>query len=328
MRLAGGRAAWDAASARADRSWEHTLDSRELQELLSATAAALASGKGVGTLEPDDFVLPAFSRRLRFIFDDLVEGRGFALIRGVPVDRLTRQEMKVLYWGIGQHLGIPIRQNDAGELLVSVTDEGKTFSDPTVRGYETRDRLDFHSDSSDLVGLLCLRPALRGGASMIVSGVAIHDEMVRRRPDLAEVMHRRFWWDRRKAEQSSSFFECPVFGWSDTGKLAVYYGRAHIESAQRGAEVPPLRPDQIEALDLFDELSSDSRFALSMDFQPGDIQVLNNHLILHSRTAYEDGPDRTQRRELLRLWLTVRRPLALPAEFEQAGIVSRGEAFA
>lgn len=328
MRLAGGQAAWDAASAKADRSWEHALDASEVQELLSATAATLASGNGVGTSELDDFKLPELSRRLRFILDDVVEGRGFALIRGVPVGHLSEQEVRVLYWGIGLHLGIPIRQNDAGELLVSVTDEGKTFSDPTVRGYETRDRLDFHSDSSDLVGLLCLRPAWRGGASMIVSGVAIHDEMARRRPDLAEVLHRRFWWDRRKADQSSSFFECPVFGWSETGQLAVYYGRAHIESAQRGDEVPPLEPEQIEALDLFDELASDPRFALSMDFQPGDIQVLNNHLILHSRTAYEDGPDRTQRRELLRLWLTVRRPLALPKEFERAGIVSRGEAFA
>lgn len=326
-RVAGGAAAWDAESAREDRSWVHDLESRDVQELVAATRAASTSGKGVGRLEREDFVLPTLSGRLARILDDVVNGRGFALVRGVPVAELTRDEIGLLYWGIGQHLGIPIRQNDAGELIVSVIDDGKDFSDPTVRGYQTNDTLEFHSDSSDLVALLCLRPALRGGASMIVSGVAIHDEIVRRRPDLAEVLHRSFWFDRRKADQTSSFFECPVFGWADGGRIAVYYGRAHIESAQRGAGVPPLRADQLEALDLFDALASDPRFALAMDFRPGDIQVLNNHLILHSRTAYEDGPDPAQRRELLRLWLTVREPLPLPPEFQEAGIVARGEAF-
>lgn len=327
MRRAGGPSAWDARTATSDPSWVHRLEDAQIEELLTATGAALASGKAVGTLDRDCFDLPSLASRLERILDDVVGGRGFALIRGVPVGRLTREEVGVLYWGLGQHLGIPIRQNDAGELLVSVIDEGKSFSDPTVRAYQTSDRLDFHSDSSDLVCLLCLRPAWRGGASMIVSGVAIHDEMVATRPDLVEVLHRPFWWDRRKPDEESSFFACPVFGWSRDGQLAVYYGRAHIESAQRGKGIPALSPVQLEALDLFDELACDPRFALSMDFEPGDIQVLNNHLILHSRTAYEDAPDGEERRELLRLWLTVRRPLALPDEFEHAGIVARGEAF-
>lgn len=327
VRVAGGAAAWDAARARADRSWVHELGTEEVHELIAAAKAALDSGKAVGRLEREDFPLPALSGRLAGILDDVVNGRGFALVRGVPVTHLDREEVSVLYWGLGQHLGVPIRQNDAGELIVSVIDEGKDFSDPTVRGYQTNDTLEFHSDSSDLVALLCLRPAMRGGASMIVSGVAIHDEIARDRPDLAEVLHRPFWFDRRKADQTSSFFQCPVFGWADGGRLAVYYGRAHIESAQRGEAVPKLRSDQLEALDLFDHLASDPRFALSMDFQPGDIQVLNNHLILHSRTAYVDGPDPAQRRELLRLWLTVRGDVPLPPEFEEAGIVARGEAF-
>ena len=327
IRVAGGAAGWDAETARADRSWVHELGPEEEAELIAATKAALGAAKGVGRLEREDFRLPVLSGRLAGILDDVVYGRGFALLRGVPVMQLDRNEVSVLYWGLGQHLGVPIRQNDAGELIVSVIDEGKDFSDPTVRGYQTNDTLEFHSDSSDLVALLCLRPALRGGASMIVSGVAIHDEIARRRPDLAEVLHRPFWFDRRKADQTSSFFECPVFGWAEGGRLAVYYGRAHIESAQRGDGIPRLRPEQLEALDLFDQLASDPRFALAMDFRPGDIQVLNNHLILHSRTAYEDGPDPDQRRELLRLWLTVRGHLPLPSEFEEAGIVARGEAF-
>lgn len=327
MRRSGGPSAWDARTANSDLSWVHRLEGAHIDELVAATRSAVASGKAVGSPDRDRFDLPTLAGPLERILDDVVSGRGFALIRGVPVGQLTREEVNVLYWGLGQHLGIPVRQNDAGELLVSVIDEGKSFSDPTVRGYQTSDRLEFHSDSSDLVCLLCLRPAQRGGASMIVSGVAIHDEMVATRPDLAEVMHRPFWWDRRKSDEDSSFFACPVFGWSRAGQLAVYYGRAHIESAQRGKGIPELSPLQLEALDLFDELASDPRFAVSMDFQPGDIQVLNNHLILHSRTAYEDAPDPAQRRELLRLWLTVRRPLDLPGEFEEAGIVARGEAF-
>lgn len=326
-RLAGGPAAWDAASARSDESWLHVLKPPEVDELLAATAEAVASGRGTGSFGAEDFALPTLAVKLSRILDDLVDGRGFALLRGVPVEQLSREEVGVLYWGIGQHFGIPIRQNDAGDLIVSVIDEGKSFSDPTVRAYQTRDRLEFHSDSSDLVALLCLQPALRGGESMLVSGVAIHDEIARRRPDLSAVLHSPFWFDRRKADHTSSFFPCPVFGWARDGRMAVYYGRAHIESAQRGQDVPRLTATQVEALDMVDAVATDPRFALAMDFQPGDIQLLNNHFILHSRTAYEDGPDPAKRRELLRLWLTLRRPFSLPPEFENAGIVARGEAF-
>jgi hypothetical protein len=327
MRLAGGPPAWDVATVRSENTWVHQLGDAEVDELVIAARRAASFNADLESFDERAFQLSRVSDRLAGILDELLDGRGFALVRGIPVAELSRDEVRVLYWGLGRHLGIPIRQSDAGELIVSVIDEGKDFTDPTVRGYQTNDHLEFHSDSSDLVGLLCIRPALSGGASMIVSGASIHDEIARRSPRLLEVLHQPFWFDRRKADQTSSFFACPVFSWTGDGRLTVYYGRAHIESAQRGREIPQLTPEQLEALDLFDQVASDPHFALTMDFRPGDIQFLNNHIILHCRTAYEDAPNSAHKRELLRLWLTVRRPLRLSPQFAEAGIVARGEAF-
>ncbi|HEV8298548.1 MAG TPA: TauD/TfdA family dioxygenase, partial [Acidimicrobiales bacterium] len=260
------------------------------------------------------------------VLDDLLDGRGFVLIRGLPVATLSDRQMELLFWGIGQYLGIPIPQNDAGDLLIHVRDEGLDFANPIVRGYQTRQRLDYHSDSSDIVGLLCRRPAKSGGVSTIVSCTEIHDEMVRRRPDLAALLHEYWWFDRRKANTPDNFFErriCAVHN----GRLLTHYGRAHIESASRGEGIPPLTDRQREALDLFDSLLNSPEYVLNMDFQPGDVQFLNNYVIMHARTDYEDWPEPERRRDLCRIWLTVRRDLDLPPDFSTGGITSRRAAF-
>ncbi|NHB12602.1 TauD/TfdA family dioxygenase, partial [Burkholderia cepacia] len=138
-----------------------------------------------------------------------------------------------LFWGLGTHLGIGIAQNPAGDLLVHVRDQGLDFSNPEVRGYQTSARLEYHSDSSDIVALLCVRPAREGGVSTIVSAGAVRAEAHARRPDLADVLDGPWWWDRRQADLATSFFERRIFAESD-GALVSYYGRAHIESATRG----------------------------------------------------------------------------------------------
>jgi hypothetical protein len=303
--------------------WRTQLEPGHVAELLAATAEV--ADRALPDIDRDSFPLPTVAPVLHRILDevvDVVDGRGFALLRGVPVDGLTEHELERLFWGMGTHLGIGIRQNDAGDLLVHVRDQGLDFANPEVRGYQTSQRLDYHSDSSDVVGLLCVRPAAEGGVSTIVSARAVFDEACRRRPDLVGVLTDQWWWDRRQRDLATSFFQRPIFT-THGDRVVSYYGRAHIESACRGPHVPPLTTQQVEALDLLDQLAEG--LALHMDFLPGDVQLLDNYTMWHARTAYVDDPERP--RDLYRLWLTLRRDVDLPTDFQTGGIVDRTVAF-
>jgi hypothetical protein len=303
------------------------LDDDHVAALVRAADAILERGIPLRDVQRDDVAVPAVAAELEQVLDELLDGRGFALLRGLPIDALSPQQTELVFWIIGLHLGIPISQNDAGEVLVHVRDDGLDFANPTVRGYQTRQRLDYHSDSSDIVGLLCLHPARTGGISTIVSATAVHDEMQRRQPELAALLREPWWFDRRKGDTPENFFQRRICAYDDNGRLYTHYGRAHIESAVRGPGVPPLSAEQVAALDAVDDLTNSPEFVLNMQFQVGDVQFLNNYLVLHARTDYEDWPEPERKRDLLRLWLTVRRPLDLPADFAHGGITSRTAAF-
>jgi Taurine catabolism dioxygenase TauD, TfdA family len=221
---------------------------------------------------------------------------------------------------VGAHLGTGIHQNDAGDLLVHVKDQGLDFSNPEVRGYQTAQPLEYHSDSSDVVGLLCVHPTLEGGVSTIVSAGAVVEEAVRRRPDLAAVLTAPWCWDRRKPDLAASFFQRPIFTVQERAVVS-YYGRAHIESAGGGPDVPELTAEQVAAFDLLDEIANDADVVLPMDFLPGDVQLLNNYRLWPARTAYVDDPARPRDRDRLRL--TLRQDIALPAAFQTGGITDR-----
>ncbi len=303
--------------------WGFELTDAHAAELLEATAAT--AGSALVEIDADRFRLPTLGPLLTVQLAELLAGRGFTLLRGLPIDGLDEPTIERMFWGLGVHLGDPLSQNAAGDLLVHVRDGGLDFSDPTVRAYETAARLDYHSDSSDLVGLLCIRPAPEGGVSTIVSSAAVYHEALARRPDLRPELDASWWWDRRQADLSTSFFQRRIFAVGPTGDLVSYYGRAHIESACRGPQVPALDPRRTELLDLLDELANDPAMVLDMHFRPGDVQFLNNYRVWHARTAYVDDPDPALRRDLCRLWLTVRHPLELPEDFQRGGITERTE---
>jgi hypothetical protein len=319
-------AAWRGAEMQPRDEWLVTFEAHHIDELRRAVAGPASSPRPIRDFGIDDFALPALAPLLERLLDDLLDGRGFVLLRGLPIATMSAREAELAFWAIGAHLGIPIPQNDAGEVLVQVRDDGLDFANPTVRGYQTRQRLDYHSDSSDIVGLLCRHPAKVGGVSTIVSATAVHDEVARLRPDLAALLREPWWFDRRKGDTPDNFFQRRICAYSGD-RLYTHYGRAHIESAVRGPGVPPLSDAQVEVLDLFDTLTNSPEFVLNMQFAVGDIQFLNNYLVLHARTDYEDWPEPERKRELLRLWLTVRRPLELPADFAHGGITSRTAAF-
>ncbi len=176
---------------------------------------------------------------------------------------------------------------------------------PEVRLYRTRERQDFHTDGADIIGLLCLHEALTGGESKLASSHAVYNEILRRRPDLIDVLYEPMWWDRNGEESPGEdpAFELPIL--SDlNGTPRFFYIGWYIRDAQRHPQVPRLTQDQVAALDLIEAIANDPTFHVEMDFQPGDVQLLNNAVILHSREAYRDHDDPTRRRHLLRLWLS------------------------
>ena len=208
-------------------------------------------------------------------------------------------------------------QNGKGHILGHVKDLGRSIDDPTARIYQTMHRQTFHTDSVDIVALLCLKTAKSGGLSRIVSSMFLYNEMFRRRPDLAAVLFEPFFFDRRgeAAPGQKGYYETPIFHWYANQLSVIYGNRYYIESAQRFPDVPRLTEKQIEALDLFDALANDPSNYLDIEFQPGDIQLIHNHVILHDRTDYEDWPERERKRHLLRLWLCPPNGRPLPPVF-------------
>ena len=310
-------AAWIGPQIQNDASWIYQFDAAALAEL----DAALAHVKRVGAripFGPEVFPLPRFSGEIARILNDVEHGPGFKLLRGIPRERYPDEDCELLYWGLGVHLGKPISQNARGHLLGHVRDEGLTQADPNARAYQTSQRMDFHTDMlpMDLLGLFCLRTAKRGGASKITSALTIHNVLREERPDLLETLYGQFHidWRGEEPDGEKGFFTVPMFS-ERNGKITArinslpYYDSA----ARHGAHYAPAAI-QREALVMVQEIANRPALMLSMDFQEGDIQLVNNHTLLHAREAYEDFPEPGRERHLLRMWIAVddakRRPLA------------------
>jgi hypothetical protein len=250
---------------------------------------------------------------LRTWLTDVTSGRGFIVVRGLNVPDYSDDEVGLIFWGLGRHLGHAVTQNPKGDLLGHVFDHGRRYGDLDVRGYETSAHLPFHTDSGDVVGLLCLRRAASGGLSSVVSAVTIHNEILRRHPEYLQPLYRGYHYIRREAaltESPVTPHRLPVFGVQD-GLVSARLVRNQINAACVKTGVP-LQPLEQAALDLFDTLAQDPDIHLDMDLQVGDMQFCNNYVTLHSRTSFIDHPEIERRRHMIRLWLTMdqRRPLA------------------
>jgi len=309
--------AWKGADMARRDDWIVRLTPAHNRELRDALAFAKSRQADIPSMTAQDFPLPTLAPALRALCNEIVNGRGFTLIRGLKIDDLPVKDAALIYWGIGSHFGRGQAQNAQGDMLGHVTDLGVDYkADPNVRGYQTRLRLPFHNDTADIVGLLCVTPARSGGLSRVVSSTAIHNAVVERRPDLLDVMCAPMCMDRRGETPPGKkpYYEGAFFEYVGE-RLFCRYNRSYIESAQRFPEVPRLTPRQIEALDLIDALCDDPQLHLDMELAPGDMQFICNYTVLHSRTDYVDWPERERRRYLLRLWLDTGLVGELPASW-------------
>jgi hypothetical protein len=308
-----GPADWRGKDLQQRSDWIHRFTSAEDGEIKAALAFAKDRGKTLETITKDDFPIPLVAARLAEARVSLEEGPGVYQFRGLNISGIAKDDLRLLYWGLGKHMGTAVSQSKDGDLLGDVRNVGVDINSPQGRGYKSNQRLSFHTDSCDVVGLFVLRIAREGGLSLLASSVAIHNEMARQRPDLLEVLYQPFAWSWQTQEPvgGSPWYYQPLFSMKD-GMISCRYIRVHIRNGERFEDAPRLTEKQIEALDYFDRLAWSEDFHFSFMFEPGDIQFLNNHVALHSRTAFEDWPEEDRRRHLLRMWMSVptSRPLS------------------
>lgn len=297
-------AAWRGPEIARETSWVVTLSSSQIGEIEAAVAHAKARRSDLGTIGRGDFPLPELSSEISGWAGELGDGRGFMLIRGIPVDEWGEADSSIAYWGLGQHLGIPGGQNPDEELLGHVMDMGEEVSDPFVRRYRTAGNIAYHCDLADVVGLLCLRPAVNGGASRIVSSVSVYNELLRREPDLVGRLFEPFCLDTRNESGGMPYVPVAPCRYAD-GVLRTFYHSDYFRSAPRHDEVPDFTAEEKALLDRYEEIASSPDLYCDMELQVGDIQLISNHFTMHARTAYDDDPDPAKKRHLLRLWLSL-----------------------
>lgn len=319
--------AWYGANLALSTDWVTHLGEVEIAELESAVHELEESQVELASITANDVQLLTLAPRLQGFLEEVINGRGFILIKGLPMERWTKRQAAMSFLIVGVHLGQLRVQNAEGHLVGHVRDMGRSSRDPNIRIYQTNERQTHHTDSCDVVGLLCLRAAKSGGLSNLVSSTTIFNEMRRRRPDLLRVLLDPIETDRRGEvpEGGKPYFTIPVFNWYE-GLVSAIYQRQYIESARRFPGVAPLTPQQIEALDLLDHLANDPKLNLMMELEPGDIQLVHNHTILHDRTAFEDFPEPERKRHLLRLWLAPPGARRLPEVYaERFGSITPGD---
>lgn len=309
-------AAWrgDRMAERSD--WILPLDEGMVAELESAVAAVAARGIDLFAVIRSDFPLPRMSGHIETMLRELEGGRGFVLLRGLPVAQWSDAENRIAIWGLGAHLGPAVGQDLAGNLLHDVRDTGRRFgSDDSIRYYQTSHAIRLHTDGGDVFALGCVRRGASGGRSLVVSAVEVFNEIVRRRPDLAVVLQEDFWMDARGQRPDGARCQIlPIYTYHQ-GHLSILLKPEYIDSAQRFDDVPRLTDAQREALEWFHRITQEPGMALEFDLRPGDVLLASNHTIMHGRTEFEDAPDPAYRRHLLRLWLTIPNGRPLPPHY-------------
>ena len=313
---------WSPASLKNVANWSYRLSDRDADELADGIKAARREGVAIVDIKRESFPLKSFGDVLIDVRRELMDGRGIVMMQNFPLDRFDREEAAIAYVGLGSWLGQTMSQNRLGHILGHVKDLGGDYDDPHTRGYMTKAEMRFHTDACDYVGLLCLNPSKRGGESRIASSVTVYNRVLERRPDLAKVLTEDFYRSRSGEISPGElpYFKQPIFSFTGGYFSATGVGAA-IDKAQNLPGVPTFTPAQKEAIEIYRQTVEEC--ALDIDFQRGDIQFLNNFVMLHTRREYEDWPEEHRKRHLLRLWLYDPAGRPIPAE-QRAGRAGRG----
>lgn len=311
-----GSDVWDGIELSKQTDWIQHIEPEEILELDAMLESTRNRKVALTEIKRSDFSLPRLARRLDSVRLELEGGKGFALIRGLPVERYSLEDSQIVFWALAVLLGDPQEQDRAGNRIHSVTNTNKRVEESSeVRSYQTDDELTFHNDGGDAFMLLCLKTAKSGGMSKLVSVAKIYNEVLRRRPDLIDVLQEPFHFDTREQHPMGLKVQsCPILNFFE-GRLSALYKRRYLLAAQRFPDVPRLTKAQEEAVQLIETICNDPMVQLSFYMDPGDVQIANNYSVLHARSKYEDHDDLSARRHLLRAWLTLPNGRPLPPAF-------------
>ncbi len=309
-------AAWKGEELFNRKDWLVQLSSDEVEEIDSAVKSAMASNLPFEELQPELFPLPQFGPRLAQIQDDLENGCGACMIKGLDIGKYHEEEARRIFWGLATYLGTAVSQSAKGEKIFSVRDEGYKIGQSQARGPNTRKRLSFHTDRCDVIGFLCLRQAKSGGENQLVSSVTLYNEIRHRRPDLLKALMEPFYYQRHNVDTGNERPWCqqPIFSFFD-GHFAASYLRVLIDRAHANPDLPNLTSAQLEAMDYLEEIANETNLHVTFRQEPGDLLLLNNWVTFHRRNEFEDEEDPKLRRHLLRIWLAVPNSRPLAPEF-------------
>lgn len=314
-------AGWSPESLRDVASWSYRITDQDRAELIGATAAIRRNGIAAERVTRENFQLGAFGETLRDVRRELLDGRGIVMLQNFPVDELDRSGQAIAYLGLGSYLGQAMVQNEFGHMLGHVKDLGGDYGDRKTRGTFTNAEMRFHADGCAYVGLLCLQTAKNGGASRVASSVTLYKRLLERRPDLVQVLTQDFYRARTEMIPGEEpWLKQPMFSFCE-GYFSAIGAGISIDRAQGLPGVPMLTPLQKEAIDLYRELVHEC--AADIPFDVGDVQFLNNYVTLHTRRAFEDWPEPSRKRHLLRLWLSDLEGRPIPPE-QRVGRSGRG----
>lgn len=324
-----GPALWRGDDMAASQDWIYPLADDAIAELEAATQTALSKGIDWPDMRPEDFELPSVSGLLDQVADELENGSGLAKLTGLNLTRYSEAERRTLYYGLALNLGTPMSMSNEGMIMSDVTDEGAAAADKygkvesagnedfvSSRGrVHSTGPLRYHNDRCDVVALLCVAAAKTGGLNQIASVPKIHNEMLARRPDLLELVFQDYHRSRLGEEfgDNAAWYALPIFAQA-SDHFTCHYSRTYIEAAQMNEAVPKMRPEHWQAIELMIEIADEVAFETAQ--QPGEIQLLNNHVTFHARGAYEDHPEPERRRLLHRLWLSMPNSRPLPDSYQ------------
>ena len=302
-----GPSNWMADDMQDQNEWLVQLQPSQIVEFDAALRRAKAQGLQISEVTKENFPLPEFDGLVPDILERLENGRGVVVLRGLPAEQYSKDALRVLYWGIGKALGTAVSQSSKGDYLGDVRNFGSDVHSATGRGYMSNQYLPFHCDTCDVVVLMVARKAKAGGRSMICSSVAIRNEIAATRPDLLDVLYQPFPWSWKGQEPKGAmpYYMQPIYS-AHEGRFSSRFIQPHIVAAfENFKELVPMTAQQAEAMELINQLANEPRFHFGMLFEAGDIQLLNNHVTMHSRTGFDDYEDEDRKRHLLRMWLSV-----------------------
>jgi len=309
-------AAWKGSDIVNNPRWQFFLEEADIEEIDAALQQCKNLKLNQRSIRADQFPLSIVKSKFAQIASELEEGCGFVRLRGLPLDRWPRKDLELIWMGLACHLGQPVFQNSDGQLLREIRAESGDVGQrhgqlPTDSGQFLSSRartasnaeLRYHTDRTDIVGLLCTGTARQGGLSKIVSSITVHNEMLTRYPDLCNLLYLDLPRSRMGEEVGgeSAWYHLPVWGVRD-GKFTSHYSRTFIEALEHVPDAPKVSSQQWQALDILATLAEEQHF--EMELAVGDIQFINNHVIYHSRTAFEVDPGAGRQRCLWRIWLS------------------------